>query len=432
MTVRNTIGVVGRAGTDDAPIAIPITTTTDTRLVLGVLARRVSGVRPRTGVLHGPAGANLQVTGTNGWGYSVEPGGAIIGPDAAAGAYIVPSDSQTLVPTIPKPGTGSRVDIIYIAQHDAWDRTADATEAVLGVLSGAASTGVPVPPTLPDGALELARNTIVSGATTTLSEGNSITNTAPFTAVAGGVVYYRGQADQNADTGANDGDLSYRADADVLQVYVAGEHQALALATGAAPLVPSASARDALFAALGGPQQGQRCTRTDMNWVERYYTTWNALSNPGGATPAGWYPDGGKVPKMRLAKTDAMTLLANNYQEVGWSVDTYKHAISHDPTLGMPGVPVTIPVTGRYRFNMRLSLIGAGTLTVQLTKNTAELGRFTTDATGTAANYSKVTIDGTEQFNAGDVLRVRVRASVATSLESSQCYWDLAYDAAPV
>lgn len=195
-------------------------------------------------------------------------------------------------------------------------------------------------------------------------------------------------------------------------------------------LVANAAERDALFA--GAPQQGAQVTRADMNWTERYYGLYDASSNPGGAAIAGWYPDSGKVPKMRLAKTDTQALGANTYTDVVWNNETYKHAVTHSTTAGSAAVPIAIQVSGRYTFYVRMALAIDAALVVQISRNGVDLGRFATDARGTAANFTKALIVGTETFQEGDIIKVRVRSSLGTNIESSQCYWDLEYNGAPV
>lgn len=194
-------------------------------------------------------------------------------------------------------------------------------------------------------------------------------------------------------------------------------------------LVNNAAERDAIFP--GTPPQGALVTRADVNWTERYYGAYNATSNPGGAAIAGWYPDFGKVPKMRLAKTDAQTI-NTGFADINWNNDTYKNAITHDPSTGAASAPVTIQVSGRYSFTIRVGLQSAEMMVVQLQRNGQDLGRFAVDNKGTTANFTKALMVGTETFQAGDVLRVRARTTASIALESSQCYWDLEYNGAPV
>lgn len=191
-------------------------------------------------------------------------------------------------------------------------------------------------------------------------------------------------------------------------------------------MVANEAGRDAFFP---NPVQGQLCNRTDTNWSERYYGVFNSTTNPGGAGVAGWYPESGKMPKIRLHKTDTQTLPTNAFTDIVWNQETYKNAITHS---NAGGAPITIQVSGRYSFNVRVALNGEQVLTLQIQRNGVDLPRFATDANGTTANFTKAQMTGTETFMAGDVIRIRARAATSVTLESSQCYMDLAYDAAPV
>jgi hypothetical protein len=64
------------------------------------------------------------------------------------------------------------------------------------------------------------------------------------------------------------------------------------IAGGTSRKASSATARDTLYPPLT-VVQGDSVFRTDLGYVERYYGTYNSTSNPGGATPAGWYPEDG-------------------------------------------------------------------------------------------------------------------------------------------
>lgn len=59
--------------------------------------------------------------------------------------------------------------------------------------------------------------------------------------------------------------------------------------------VADQAARNALFPS---PAQGNSVWRNDLGFEERYYAAYNASTNPGGRTPAGWYStqQGGLVP----------------------------------------------------------------------------------------------------------------------------------------
>lgn len=74
--------------------------------------------------------------------------------------------------------------------------------------------------------------------------------------------------------------------------------------SGAVFMASSAAERDARYPS---PFQGLRVIRLDKGWEEMYYETYNSSTNPGGATPAGWYPFGGDVPKL-VAENKGVTI----------------------------------------------------------------------------------------------------------------------------
>lgn len=71
------------------------------------------------------------------------------------------------------------------------------------------------------------------------------------------------------------------------------------------PVVTDSADRDAKFPS---PTQGLRAFRRDLAYVETYLEAYNAVSNPGGAVPAGWYPPVGTV--LGMAVADGSNFLA--------------------------------------------------------------------------------------------------------------------------
>lgn len=57
--------------------------------------------------------------------------------------------------------------------------------------------------------------------------------------------------------------------------------------------VPSVSGTAERTTFFPAPAQGNRVYRNDLGYTEAYFALYNAASNPGGATPAGWYPQSG-------------------------------------------------------------------------------------------------------------------------------------------
>lgn len=71
---------------------------------------------------------------------------------------------------------------------------------------------------------------------------------------------------------------------------------------------------DSESARLALQSAGATTVRTDKGWTERYYATYNAASNPNGATPAGWYPVEGALPFGRVKRsTNAATFVPTAY-----------------------------------------------------------------------------------------------------------------------
>ena len=157
----------------------------------------------RPGVL--PGGATPLVTGTSGMAYSVGAAPFVTSRGAADGYHLFTNDGTVTIgttgvgSTVPAaPSTGlKRIDIMWVLHPSAGENADTTSQPVFGVSSGTAAS-TPVAPTIPTGALELARNEMSAGVTSTAASGNSITQTAPYTAVKGGVVPVRNLAEQEA------------------------------------------------------------------------------------------------------------------------------------------------------------------------------------------------------------------------------------------
>lgn len=179
---------------------------TDTRLVFaGLVAQNADGT-PRVGVL--PSTANPLVTGNAGMSYQVAPFKAVTSR-TGTGVELVANDASLSVATDAAPGSNSRIDVIYI-QPRFVQHTDASNLPLLGVAKGVAAP-IPVKPSIPAGALELATAVILS---TTLATNTAvITQTAQWTAAAGGVVWLRSSADM---WNAPDGSYAYRVDTKTL------------------------------------------------------------------------------------------------------------------------------------------------------------------------------------------------------------------------
>jgi len=171
---------IGAALEDDNSGTNPI----DVRKDLG-------GLFIRAGIL--PGSTSPLVAGTAAWAYSLAAGSWVTQTATGDGYHLWGNDGAVTVGTsgvggtVPAaPGSGlSRIDIIWI-RHPSNGENGDTTSAPFaGVTCGTAASS-PTAPALPAGAFELARNTMTSAATSTASTGNTIAQTAPSTAAAGG------------------------------------------------------------------------------------------------------------------------------------------------------------------------------------------------------------------------------------------------------
>lgn len=193
------------------PTGLPIAD--ERRIYMGLFARNADGtVRP--GVL--PAHSNPLVTGRASMGYDIGVFNAVTAR-TTAGAEEVANDGTVTVATTAAPSSNSRKDVIWVRCLFVF--LGDATnDVVLGVTQGVASA-TPDKPSIPAGALELAVAEVPSTATTTLSSGVVITQSAPFTAAAGGIVWLRNAADTWA---APEGAYAFRMDTKTLMQRAGG------------------------------------------------------------------------------------------------------------------------------------------------------------------------------------------------------------------
>lgn len=152
------------------------TTPVEARKALAGMFQRLPDGSPRPGLL-----APAQIVGTAGWAYSVPAVPMLLARGTADGVVLAGNDGTLSVTTDPAPATGSRIDIVYAIHHDVDNADGD-SEMVVDVEIGDPS-GTPVAPSIPAGAMELARATVPSTAANTL--GATISQTAPIAAVLG-------------------------------------------------------------------------------------------------------------------------------------------------------------------------------------------------------------------------------------------------------
>lgn len=188
-------------GTAEAPGAG--TTPIDVRKDLAGLftPSAVGTIGARAGIL--PTGAWQLVAGAageNAWRYAVGAFHVVTSRGAADGVQLFANDGLVYVgatgvgSTVPgAPSSGmSRVDIIWVRHPTNSENSDTSSQPVFGVAVG--TPGSPgLPPAVPPGALELARNTMTGGpsTTSTSSDGNAIQQTFPWAALRGTPVKVR-------------------------------------------------------------------------------------------------------------------------------------------------------------------------------------------------------------------------------------------------
>lgn len=184
--------------------AVRGTTPIETRKVLAGLFASTGGIGARSGILYN--GTPFVLAGDATWAYSVPIFHAYVSRSAADGGTVYGNDSVALIgttgigSTVPiAPGAGlSRIDIAWTRHQTNTENADTSSEPLFGVASGVAASSSPVAPTIPAGAFEIGRNTMTSAATSTLSAGNTITQSALYTAVRGAPVPVRNQAERDA------------------------------------------------------------------------------------------------------------------------------------------------------------------------------------------------------------------------------------------
>lgn len=164
-------------------------------------------------------GGGPVVTGTAGMSYDVRAFVVATMASSANGPTIVANDATVNVATGAAPGSGSRIDVVWVRQKllagDGGSETGN--EAEIGVTQGVAS-GSPSAPAIPTGALSLAQVTVTAGTTAT----NTLvfTRSHQWTAAAGGVVRVESSTERAAIS--LDGSIIYYAPSKVHQALIDG------------------------------------------------------------------------------------------------------------------------------------------------------------------------------------------------------------------
>lgn len=155
------------------------TTEVEARLADNATYESNNGADARPGLLN-PQTTTI-VTGKANMSYDIAACNPVTNRVAGEGVYRFAATGVTNIATTAAPSSNSRIDVIWVKQND--QSKGDANNlAVAGVTQGTVAAS-PTAPTIPAGALELARSTVTANITATTSA--TITQTFRYTSLKG-------------------------------------------------------------------------------------------------------------------------------------------------------------------------------------------------------------------------------------------------------
>lgn len=176
------------------------------RALAGQVAKSAAGVL-RTGIL--PIGTGPLMVGTASMVVNVQTCVVVLDRN---GAVFLPNDGVQAVQLSSAPTSGSRWSVVYAKQRETEAPFSDSTAGPLFDKVESTTSETAARNQLPAGARELGVWKIDAGTTTTnAASGATYTETVPYTAMEGGAVLLRNQAEQDA-WAPHDGSLAYRLD----------------------------------------------------------------------------------------------------------------------------------------------------------------------------------------------------------------------------
>lgn len=147
---------------------------------------------------------NLVTGNSDSMSVTVHPFNAVLN---RYGALLIQNDGNVNVPLNAAPSANSRIDVVYVKQHETRSPMSDSSDVpAFGVVSGVAAA-VPVAPAVPDGALALAQVLLPAGVSNTAAAGVVITQTYIGAAMKGDMLRVQTSAQRDALTGVPDGTL---------------------------------------------------------------------------------------------------------------------------------------------------------------------------------------------------------------------------------
>lgn len=123
------------------------------------------------------------------------------------GALLIQNDGDVKVPLSAAPSANSRIDVVYVMQHETRPPMSDDSDfPVFGVVKGTAAA-TPVAPSVPAGGLALAQVLLPAGVSNTAASGVVITQTYIGAAMKGDMLRVWTSAQRDALTGVPEGTL---------------------------------------------------------------------------------------------------------------------------------------------------------------------------------------------------------------------------------
>ena len=147
---------------------------------------------------------NLVTGNSNSMSVTVHPFNAVLN---RYGALLIQNDGDVKVPLKAAPSANSRIDVVYVKQHETRPPMSDDSDfPVFGVMQGVAAA-TPVAPSIPDGALALAQVLLPAGVSNTAAAGVVITQTYIGAAMKGDMLRVQTSAQRDALTTVPEGTL---------------------------------------------------------------------------------------------------------------------------------------------------------------------------------------------------------------------------------
>lgn len=148
--------------------------------------------------------ANLVTGNSNSMSVTVHPFNAVLN---RYGALLIQNDGNVNVPLKAAPSANSRIDVVYVKQHEKRSPMSDDSDLpVFGVAQGV-TAATPVAPDVPSGALALAQVLLPAGVSNTAAAGVVITQTYIGAAMKGDMLRVQTSAQRDALTTVPEGTL---------------------------------------------------------------------------------------------------------------------------------------------------------------------------------------------------------------------------------